>query len=51
MQYVKMKMLPVKQFELLPVTPVFVHPKNGSERPGYYADIIMHKDAELVVLG
>lgn len=47
MQYVKMKSLPVKQFELLPVTPVFMHPKNTANGPGYYSDIIMHADFEL----
>lgn len=48
MQYIKMKKLPVKQFELLPVTPVFVHPKNTAELPGYYSDIIMHTDVKYV---
>lgn len=47
MQYLKMKKLSVKQFELMPVSPVFVHPKNTAEKPGYYSDIIMHVDAEL----
>ncbi|XP_025413049.1 uncharacterized protein LOC112685398 [Sipha flava] len=49
MQYLKMKKLPVKQFELMPISPVFVHPKNAAERPGYYSDIIMHKDVEKTV--
>jgi len=49
MQYIKMKTLPVKQFDLLPVTPVFVHRKNAAQRPGYYSDIIMHTDAEKTV--
>lgn len=48
MQYIKMKKLAVKQFELLPVTPVFVHPKNTAELPGYYSDIIMHTDVKYV---
>lgn len=30
--------------ELLPVTPVFMHPKNTKNEPGYYADLIIHKD-------
>ncbi|KAG8232788.1 hypothetical protein J437_LFUL012681 [Ladona fulva] len=30
--------------ELLPVTPVFLHPKNPDGLKGYYADIIMHAD-------
>jgi len=37
----------VKQFDLLPVTPVFAHRKNAAQRPGYYSDIIMHTDVEL----
>ncbi|XP_077291548.1 phosphonates-binding periplasmic protein-like isoform X2 [Arctopsyche grandis] len=32
------------QAELLPVTPVFVHPKNVNNEPGYYADIVIHRD-------
>lgn len=50
MQYMKMKRLPVKQFDLLPVTPVFAHRKNAAQRPGYYSDIIMHTDVELDTL-
>lgn len=46
MQYLMMKKLPSKQFELLPVTPVFVHPQNATRRPGYYTDIIMHTDIQ-----
>nr|CAD7261582.1 unnamed protein product [Timema shepardi] len=30
--------------ELLPVTPVFSHPKNKLEEKGYYSDIIIHID-------
>lgn len=47
MHYVKMKRLSDKKFELLPVTPVFMHRKNTAEKPGYYSDIIMHTDVEL----
>lgn len=46
MQYLMMKKLARKKFELLPITPVFVHPKNAAHRPGYYADIIAHTDVE-----
>lgn len=44
-QYLKMKKS--KKVELLPITPVFVHPRNTALKPGYFADIIMHTDAEL----
>lgn len=46
MQYLKLKSSRVKKFELLPITPVFAHPKNSEGRPGYYSDIIMHTDVE-----
>jgi ABC-type phosphate/phosphonate transport system substrate-binding protein len=49
MQYVKIKNLSAKRFELLPVSPVFVHPKNKAKKPGYYSDIIMHADFEKTV--
>ncbi|XP_060839084.1 uncharacterized protein LOC132920597 [Rhopalosiphum padi] len=42
--YLKMKRS--KKIELLPITPVFVHPKNTAQKQGYYADIIMHTDVE-----
>jgi len=43
-QYLKMKRS--RKIELLPITPVFVHPKSTTQKQGYYADIIMHKDIE-----
>lgn len=42
--YLKLKDDDNKFAELLPVTPVFMHPKNTNFEPGYYADIIIHKD-------
>jgi hypothetical protein len=30
--------------ELLPVTPVFDHPKNTEGIKGYYSDVIIHVD-------
>jgi len=44
-QYLKMKRS--KQIELLPITPVFVHPKNVEQKPGYFADVIVHTDVGL----
>ncbi|NP_001155473.1 uncharacterized protein LOC100161110 [Acyrthosiphon pisum] len=41
-QYLKMKT--AKKIELLPITPVFVHPKNMEQKPGYFADVIVHTD-------
>lgn len=32
--------------ELLPVSPVFKHPKNKTGKPGYYSDIIIHTDVK-----
>lgn len=34
--------------ELLPVAPVFKHPRNKDNSPGYYSDIIIHIDGKLV---
>jgi hypothetical protein len=36
-----------KKIELLPITPVFVHPKNVAQKPGYFADVIVHTDVGL----
>ncbi|XP_025195877.1 uncharacterized protein LOC112595022 [Melanaphis sacchari] len=46
-QYLKMKRS--KKIELLPITPVFVHSNNAAQKPGYFADIIMHTNAEKTV--
>lgn len=42
--YMKLKEDNNVHAELLPVTPVFMHPKNTKNEPGYYADLIIHKD-------
>ncbi|XP_022170719.1 uncharacterized protein LOC111034015 [Myzus persicae] len=46
-QYLKMKKS--KKIELLPITPVFTHPRNAAQKPGYFADVIMHTDVEKTV--
>lgn len=42
--YVKLLDMQNKYVELLPVTPVFVHPKNTEGAKGYYSDVIIHVD-------
>ncbi|CAK1551160.1 unnamed protein product [Leptosia nina] len=41
--YMKMK-LKNKFAELLPVTPVFAHQMNVENKPGYFSDVIIHRD-------
>ncbi|XP_046389623.1 uncharacterized protein LOC124158530 [Ischnura elegans] len=47
--YVKLEDSKNKYFELLPVTPIFHHPKNVDRLKGYYADIIIHADRKKTV--
>ena len=42
--YVKLQDSKNPNVELLPVAPVFKHPKNLDEEPGYFSDIIIHID-------
>ncbi|XP_071446365.1 uncharacterized protein [Hetaerina americana] len=47
--YVKLEDAKNTYAELLPVTPVFQHPKNVDRLKGYYADIIIHADRRKTV--
>lgn len=42
--YMKLRENRNVNIELLPVTPVFAHQMNVENKPGYFSDIIIHRD-------
>lgn len=42
--YMKLRKNKAEYVELLPVTPVFAHQMNVENKPGYFSDIIIHRD-------